>query len=181
MRLRSRELWRLSLHGSTVHSSEIIYWGFLFRLNFIHFVLVLHEFRIYSGSSGVLRIHLSSVLLKDFRLVILPIRSDWTIYCNIPGVDWELVALVAIIFRVLHKVTVKGSLTVLGTNVGQTHLGSLEGKSTFTAWKLARRHKSVKKVSNITDPSSLSSPLPILISRCWISSPTSGFIVGRFV
>jgi hypothetical protein len=56
-----------------------------------------------------------------------------------PGTDCELVSLVAIIFRYLHKVTVKGSLTVPGTDIGQTHSGSLEGKSTITAWKLAPR------------------------------------------
>jgi hypothetical protein len=54
----------------------------------------------------------------DFRLVILPIRSNGTIDCTRPGADYELVTLVAIIFRVPHKVTVKRSLTVPGTNVG---------------------------------------------------------------
>jgi hypothetical protein len=117
----------------------------------------------------------------DFGLVILPIRSDWTIDYTRPGADCELVTLVATIFRVSHKVAVKGSLTVPRTDVGQTHLGSLEGKSTITAWKLAQRHKTVKQVANVTDPPALSPPLPILISRRWISSPTSGFIVGRFV
>jgi hypothetical protein len=117
----------------------------------------------------------------DFGLDTLPLRSDWTVDCTHPGADYELVTLVATIFRVLHKVTVKGSLTVPGTDVGQTHSGSLEGKSTITAWKLAPRCKSVKQVSNVTDPPTLSPPLPILISRRWISSPTSGFIVGRFV
>jgi hypothetical protein len=151
------------------------------RFNYLHLVSVLREFRIRSGSSGVLPVHLSSVLLKDFELVILPIHSDWTVDCTRPGADCELVTLVAIIFRVLHKVTVKGSLTVPGTDVGQTHSGSLEGKSTITAWKLAPRRKSVKQVANVTDPPALSLPLPILISRRWISSPTSGFIVGSFV
>jgi hypothetical protein len=117
----------------------------------------------------------------DFRLVILPIRSDWTVDCTRRGADYELVTLVATIFRVSHKVMVKGSLTVPGTDVGQTHSGSLEGKSTITAWKLAPRHKSVKQVANVTDPPALSPPIPILILQCWISSPTSGFIVGRFV
>jgi hypothetical protein len=117
----------------------------------------------------------------DFGLDTLPLHSDWTVDCTLPGADCELVTLVATIFRVLHKVTVKGSLTVPGTDVGQTHSGSLEGKSTITAWKLAPRHKSIKQVTNVTDPPTLSPPLPILISRCWISSPTSGFIVGRFV
>jgi hypothetical protein len=78
----------------------------------------------------------------DFRLVILPICSDWTVDCT--RHDFDLVILVAIIFRVSHKVMVKGSLTVPGTDVGQTHSGSLEGKSTFTAWKLAPRHKFIK-------------------------------------
>jgi hypothetical protein len=50
-----------------------------------------------------------------------------------------LVSLVAIIYRNLHKVTVKGSLTVPGIDIGQTHSGSLEGKSTSTVWKLAPR------------------------------------------
>jgi hypothetical protein len=117
----------------------------------------------------------------DFRLVILPIHFEWTVNCTHPGADYELVTLVATIFRVSHKVTVKGSLTVHGTDVGQTHSGSLEGKSTITAWKLAPSHKSIKQVANVTNPPALSLPLPILISRRWISSPTSGFFIGRFV
>jgi hypothetical protein len=116
----------------------------------------------------------------DFELVILPIRSDQTVNCTLQGADCELVTLVSIIFKVTHKVMVKGSLTVPRKNVGQTHSGSLEGKSTINAWKLAPRRKSIKQVTNVTDPPALSSPLPILISRRWISSPTSGFIVGRF-
>jgi hypothetical protein len=75
----------------------------------------------------------------DFGLVILPIRSDRTVDCTRPWTKCELVSLATIIFRYLHKVVVKGSLTVPGTNIGQTHLGSLEGKSTITAWKLAPR------------------------------------------
>jgi hypothetical protein len=117
----------------------------------------------------------------DFRLVILPIRSDWIVDYTCPGDNYELVTLVATIFRVSHKVMVKGSLTVPGTDVGQNHSGSLEGKSTITAWKFAPRRKSVKQVTNVIDPPTLSPHLPILISRRWISSPTSGFIVGRFV
>jgi hypothetical protein len=117
----------------------------------------------------------------DFRLVILPISSDWTVDCTCPGTDCELVTLVAIIFRVSHEVTMKGSLTVPGTDIGQTHSGSLEGKSTITTWNLGPRRKSIKQVTNVTDPPTLSPPLPILISRRWISSPTSGFVVGRFV
>jgi hypothetical protein len=117
----------------------------------------------------------------NFGLVILPIRFDWIVDCTHPGADYELVTLVAIIFRVSHKVTVKGSLTIPGIDIGQTHSGSLEGKSTITAWKLAPRRKSVKQVTNVTNPPALSPPLPILISRHWISSQTSGFIVGRFV
>jgi hypothetical protein len=92
----------------------------------------------------------------DFELVILPICLDQTVDCTRPGADCELVTLVAIIFRVSHKVTVKGSLTVPGTDVGQTHSGSLEGKSTITVWKLAPRHKSIKQVTNVTDPPTLS-------------------------
>jgi hypothetical protein len=117
----------------------------------------------------------------DFGLVILPIRSDWTVDYTCLGADYKLVTLVAIIFRVSHKVMVKGSLTVPGTDVSQTHSGSLEGKSTITAWKLAPRCKSVKQVTNVTNPPALSPPLPILISQRWISSPTSGFIIGSFV
>jgi hypothetical protein len=117
----------------------------------------------------------------DFRLVILPIRSDWTVDCTHPGADYELVTLVATIFRVSHKVTVKGSLTIPRTDIGQTHSSSLEGKSTIIAWKIAPKRKSVKQVTNITNPPALSPPLPILISQRWISSPTSGFIIGRFV
>jgi hypothetical protein len=124
---------------------------------------------------------LRGILLVDFGLDTLPIRSDRTVDCSSPGADCKLVTLVVVIFRVLHKVMVKGSVTVPGTDIGQTHSGSLEGKSTITVWKLAPRRKSVKQVANVTDPPTLSLPLPILISRCWISSPTSGFIVGRFV
>jgi hypothetical protein len=76
---------------------------------------------------------------------------------------------------------VKGSLTVPGADVGQTHSGSLEGQSTFIGWKLAPRCKSVKQVANVSDPPGLSPSLPILISQCWISSPTIGFIMGSFV
>jgi hypothetical protein len=100
----------------------------------------------------------------DFGLVILPIHFDWTVDCTHPEDDYELVTLVAIIFRVLHKVTMKGSLIVPGTDVGQTHSGFFEGKSIITAWKLALRRKSVKQVTNVTDPPALSLPLPILIS-----------------
>ena len=96
------------------------------------------------------------------------------------GGSVTLVTLVTIIFRVSHKVTVKGSLTVPGIDIGQTYSGSLEGKSTITVWKLAPSCKSIKQVANVTDPPALSPPLPILISRRWISSPTSGFIMGRF-
>jgi hypothetical protein len=53
-------------------------------------------------------------LLVDFGLDTLPVRSDRTVDCSRPGDDCDLVTLVAIIFRVLHKVTVKGSLTVPG-------------------------------------------------------------------
>jgi hypothetical protein len=95
---------------------------------------------------------LHGILLVDFGIDTLPIRSDQTVDCTLPGADCELVTLVAIIFRVLHKVTVKGSLTVPGADIGQTHSGSLEGKSTITAWKLAPRHKSVKQVAIVTVP-----------------------------
>jgi hypothetical protein len=76
-------------------------------------------------------------LISD--LLSYPYVSNQTIDCTHPGTNCELVSLVAIIFRYLHKVTVKGSLTVPGINIGQTHSGSLEGKSTITAWKLAPR------------------------------------------
>jgi hypothetical protein len=99
-----------------------------------------------------------------FKLVILPICSNWIVDCTRPGADYKLVTLVATIFRVSHKVTVKGSLTVPRTDVGQTHSGSLEGKSTIIAWKLAPRRKSVKQVTSVTDPPALSPPLHILIS-----------------
>jgi hypothetical protein len=73
----------------------------------------------------------------DFGLVILPIRSDQIVDYTHPVADCELVSLVAIILRYLHEVIVKGSLTITGTDIGQTHSRSLEGKSTITAWKLA--------------------------------------------
>jgi hypothetical protein len=75
---------------------------------------------------------LCGILLVGFALDTLPLRSDRTVDCSRPGADWELVTLVAFIFRYLHKVTVTGSLTVPGTDIGQTHLGSLEGKSKIT-------------------------------------------------
>jgi hypothetical protein len=90
--------------------------------------------------------------LVGFGLDTLPVRSDRTVDCSRPGADCELVTLVAIIFRFLHKVTVTGSLTVPGADIGQTHSGSLEGKSTITAWKLAPRRKSVKQVAIVTVP-----------------------------
>ena len=90
--------------------------------------------------------------LVGFGLDTLPLRSNRTVDCSCPGDDYELVTLVAIIFRVLHKVTVKGSLTIPGAKIGKTHLGSLEGKSTITAWKLAPRHKSIKQVAIVTVP-----------------------------
>ena len=73
----------------------------------------------------------------DFRLVILPICSDRTVDYTHLGANCELVSLVSIIFRYLHEVTVKGSLTVPRIDIGQTHSGSLEGKSTITTWKIA--------------------------------------------
>ena len=91
-------------------------------------------------------------LLFDFGLDTLPVRLDWTVDCSRLGADCELVTLVAIIFRVLHKVTVTGSLTIPGADIGQTHSGSLEGKSTITTWKLAPRRKSVKQVSIVVVP-----------------------------
>jgi hypothetical protein len=91
-------------------------------------------------------------LVVDFGLDTLPVRSDRTVDCSRPGADCELVTLVAIIFRVLHKVMVMRSLTVPGEDIGQTHSGSLEGKSTIIAWKLAPRRKSVKQVTIVTVP-----------------------------
>jgi hypothetical protein len=54
-------------------------------------------------SSRVILVHLSSVLSKDFRLVIMPIRLDWTVDCTLLGADCEFVSLVAIIFRVFTQ------------------------------------------------------------------------------
>ena len=88
----------------------------------------------------------------DFGLVILPIRSDQTVDCTCPKVDYKLVSLVSIILRYLQEVTVKGSLTVPRADIGQTHSGSLEGKSTITAWKLAPKRKSIKQVAIVTVP-----------------------------
>jgi hypothetical protein len=50
-----------------------------------------------------------------------------------------------------------------------------------TMWELAPRNKSIMQVAKVSNPPIISYPLPILISQRWISSPTSGFIVGRFV
>ena len=91
-------------------------------------------------------------LLVDFGLDTLPIRLDRTVDCSNLGADCELVTSVAIIFRVLHKVTVTGSLTVPRADIGQTHSGSLEGKSTITVWNLAPRCKSVKQVAIVIVP-----------------------------
>jgi hypothetical protein len=106
----------------------------------------------YGGHFEVNSQLLRGSLLVDFGLDTLPVRSDRTIDCSRLGADCELVTLVAIIFRVLHEVTVMGSLTIPGTDIGQTHSGSLEGKSTITAWKLAPRRKSIKKVAIVTVP-----------------------------
>jgi hypothetical protein len=91
-------------------------------------------------------------ILVHFGLDTLPVHLDQTVDCSRPGADCELVTLVAIIFRVLHKVMVMGSLTVPGAYIGQTHSSSLEAKSTITAWNLAPRRKSVKQVTIVTGP-----------------------------
>jgi hypothetical protein len=91
-------------------------------------------------------------LLVDFGLDTLPVRSDRTVDYSRPGDKCELVTLVAIIFTALHKVTVTGSLTVPGADIGQTHSSSLEDKSAITVWNLAPRRKSVKQVSIVTVP-----------------------------
>jgi hypothetical protein len=91
-------------------------------------------------------------MLRILELDTLPVRSDRTVDCSCPGADCKLVTLVAIIFRVLHKVMVTGSLIVPGADIGQSHLGSLKGKYTITAWNLAPRHKSVKEVAIVTVP-----------------------------
>ena len=106
----------------------------------------------YAGHFEVNPQLLHGILLVDFGLDTLPICSDRIVDFSRPEADCELVTLMAIIFRVLHKVTVMGSLTVPGADIGQTHSGSLEGKSTITVWKLAPRHKSVKQVAIVTVP-----------------------------
>ena len=64
-----------------------------------------------------------------------------------------MVILVAFLSRFLLKVTEEGKVFVVpGIDVDQTHSGSLEGKSTITAWKLAPRRKSVNQVVNVTFP-----------------------------
>jgi hypothetical protein len=106
-------------------------------------------------------------LLVDFGFDTLPVRSDRTVECSRPGADYELVTLVVIIFRVLRKVMVTGSLTIPRAYIGQTHSSSLEGKSTITAWKLAPRRKSIKQVAIVTIP-----PYP---HPFWASSRDVGF------
>jgi hypothetical protein len=104
-----------------------------------------------------------------------------TVDCTHPGADCELVTLVAIIFRVFTQGDCEGksSLYLESTLVKLTRAPWRVNPHDYV-WKLAPRCKSIKQVTNVTDPPTLSQPLPILISRCWISSPTSGFIVGRF-
>jgi hypothetical protein len=58
-------------------------------------------------------------LISD--LLSCPYVQYRTVECTHPEADYELVTLVAIIFRVSHKVMVKGSLTVPGKDIGQTH------------------------------------------------------------
>ena len=48
----------------------------------------------------------------DFGLVILPIRSVWTVDYTLLGDDYELVTLVATIFRVSHKGYAQGRIRV---------------------------------------------------------------------
>jgi hypothetical protein len=107
------------------------------------------------------------------------------IYIRISTISPEIIVvfgnLSGLSLGLIHEVTVKGKVfTVLGIDVGQTHLGSLEGKSMFIVWKVAPRRKSVKKVINVTFPPALSQPLLTLFPQRWISSPTSAFIVRRF-
>jgi hypothetical protein len=122
------EPWRLSLCGLTIHSSQIIYWGFFLRSNFFHLVSVLHEFCIHSGSLGVLPVQLSLVLSKDFKFVILPIRLDWTIDCTHPGDAYELVSLVAIIFRFFTQGDDEGKSSL--------YLGQMVVKLTQAPWRV---------------------------------------------
>jgi len=56
----------------------------------------MNPFRVLSS----ILVHLSSILLKNFGLVILPICPFPTIDCTFPKVDYELVTLVAYIYRV---------------------------------------------------------------------------------
>jgi hypothetical protein len=60
-------------------------------------------------------------------------------------------------------------------------LGHLGGYTHDYVWELALGCKSVKQVVNVTFPPALSHPLLTLFLRRWISSPTSVFIVRRFV
>jgi hypothetical protein len=79
-------------------------------------------------------------------------------------------------------VTTKGKVFVVpGTKVGQTHSGSLRVTHNYTMRELAPGCKSIKQITNVTDPPTLSQPLLILISRHWISTPTSAVTLRRFL
>lgn len=96
MRLHPKEQRRLPFQSLTNPTGNNVYSKGVFLRNcWFHLVSVLRESRIHSGSSWVSLIHLSSVLLKNFGLVILPICSVQTVNCTPQEADYELVNLVA--------------------------------------------------------------------------------------
>jgi hypothetical protein len=74
---------------------------------------------------------LFSVLLKNFRLDILPILSDTNLDCTFPEADYELVTLVSIIFRAFIEGDDEGESLI--------YLGHTLVKLTRAPWRKTHR------------------------------------------
>jgi hypothetical protein len=90
----------------------LVYWGFFLRIDYFHLV---SNFVNPESVQGPL--NLLPVLLKNFRIDILPILSDPTVDCTRPKADCELVTLVAIILRVYTRFDGEGESSLY---LGQT-------------------------------------------------------------
>jgi hypothetical protein len=122
------EKHRLPLRGLTKHSGMIVCWGFLLRCDCFHLVSELRESQLRLESFEAYPILLFLVLLGNFGLDIPPILSDSTVDCTRMEVDYELVTLVAIIFRVF----------TLGDGEGESslYLGQMLVKITRVPWRV---------------------------------------------
>jgi hypothetical protein len=80
------------------------------------------------GPLEIFSVLLFSVLFENFGLDILPIISDPTVCCTHLEADYELVILVAIIFRVFTQSDGEGESSL--------HLGQMLVKFTQAPWRV---------------------------------------------